>query len=74
MCLDPRPDRLLRTIRPARRASARASVLHAPALARLAQVSIPAPVVRAPALWALDTLAGDDELVARGWVILSREQ
>lgn len=73
MCLDPRPDRLLRSIRPARRVSTRASAFHAPALA-LSQVSIPAPVVRAPALWALDTLAGDDELVARGWVILSREQ
>ena len=74
MCLDPRPDHLLRTTRPNRRVSTRASAFHAPTFSRLAQVAIPAPVVRAPALWALDTLAGDDELVARGWVILSREQ
>ena len=74
MCLDPRPDRLLRTTRPSRRLSTRPSAFLAPGLAHFAQASIPTPVVRAPALWALDTLAGDDELVARGWVILSREQ
>ena len=74
MCLDPRPDHLLRTTRPVRRSSTRASVFQAPALGRFAQVPMPTPVVRAPALWALDALAGDDELVARGWVILSREQ
>ncbi|AMY12892.1 hypothetical protein LuPra_06176 [Luteitalea pratensis] len=73
MCLDPRPDRLIRATRPSRRLSARASAFHAPVLAHVAQVSIPTPVVRAPALWALDALAGDDELVARGWVVLSRE-
>jgi hypothetical protein len=74
MCLDPRPDHLLRASRRRSRVSTRASALHAPALGRFAQVAVPAPVVRAPALWALDTLAGDDELVARGWVILDREQ
>ena len=74
MCLDPRPEQLLRSTRPTRRVSTRASAFRAPVLAHYAQVSIPAPVVRAPALWAIDTLAGDDELVARGWVILSREQ
>ena len=74
MCLDPRPDHLLRTTRSSRRVSTHASVFQAPSFGRFAQVPIPAPVVRAPALWALDTLAGDDELVARGWVILSREQ
>ena len=74
MCLDPRPDHLLRTTSPSRRVLTRAPAFRAPAHARFAQVSIPAPVVRAPALWALDALAGDDELVARGWVILSREQ
>ena len=74
MCLDPRPDHLPRTTRPSRRVSSRACAFQAPVLAHYAQVSIPVPVVRAPALWALDNLAGDDELVARGWVILSREQ
>ena len=74
MCLDPRPEQLLRSTRPARRVSTRESTFRAPVLAHYAQASIPAPVVRAPALWALDALAGDDELVARGWVILSREQ
>ena len=74
MCLDPRPDHLLRTTRSSRRVTSHAPTFPAPAFGRYAQVSIPAPVVRAPALWALDTLAGDDELVARGWVILSREQ
>ena len=73
MCLDPRPDHLLRTSGRNRRLSMQSSAFHAPVLAHVAQTSLPAPVVRAPALWALDTLAGDDELVARGWVILSRE-
>lgn len=72
MCLDPRPDRLARTIRPNRRLSGRASA-HAPMLAHAFQAAMPAPVVGAPAFWALDTLAGDDELVARGWVVLSRD-
>ena len=72
MCLDPRPERLVRTIRSSRLAS-RPAAFVAPALAHASPVSIPPPVVRAPAFWALDTLAGDDELVARGWVVLSRE-
>ena len=74
MCLDPRPEQLRRSTHPIRRVPTRASACRAPVLAHYAQVSIPTPVVRAPALWALETLAGDDELVARGWVILSREQ
>ena len=69
MCLDPRPDRPFRTTRPARRGSA----LSGQRLAHAFQAALPAPVVRPPALWALETLAGDDELVARGWVVLSRE-
>ena len=68
MCLDPRPDRLFRATRPARGLSRPQSLRHA------VQASAPAAVVvRAPALWALETLAGDDDLVARGWVVLSRE-
>ena len=72
MCLDPRPDRLLRTTRPVRRLPSQVPAFHGPLRGRFAQVALPAPVVRAPALWALDTLAGDDELEARGWVIISR--
>ena len=69
MCLDPRPDRLFRATRPARRLSSRRSALqHAGSAASVAPI-----VVRAPALWALEHLAGDDELVARGCVVLSRE-
>jgi hypothetical protein len=71
MCLDPRPDRLQRSARPGRRLSSSPSLFHAPLLAQGLQVA--APVVRAPALWALEHLAGDDDLVARGWVVLSRE-
>lgn len=73
MCLDPRPDRLVRTFRPSRHLTRRASALRTPDLAHVLQATIAAPVVRAPALWALDALAGDDELVARGWVVLSRD-
>ena len=75
MCLDPRPERLYRTSRPAaRRLSRVSSPLHAPVLARTLQIAVPTPpVVRATALWALEHLAGDDDLVARGWVVLSRE-
>lgn len=69
MCLDPRPDRPFRANRTARRSSA----FQRQGLAHAFQVAVPAPVVRPPALWALETLAGDDELVARGWVVLSRE-
>jgi hypothetical protein len=68
MCLDPRPDRLVRPTRSIRRLSSRA-----PVLAHALHVPGPAPIVRPPALWALDTLAGDDDLVARGWVVLSRD-
>lgn len=66
MCLDPRPDRPYRLTRSARSLPSRRSL----------RVSAPAPdaaVVRGPALWALEHLAGDDDLVARGWVVLSRE-
>lgn len=73
MCLDPRPDRPYRATRAGRRLPSVQSLFHAPALARGLQVTVPPPVVRAPALWALEHLAGDDDLVARGWVVLSRE-
>jgi len=73
MCLDPRPERLVRTTRPSRRLASRPATFLAPVLAHALPVSIPTPVVRAPAFWALEALAGDDELVARGWVVLSRE-
>lgn len=76
MCLDPRPDRLSRSTRPGRpgrRLASRTPLFHAPAFVQGLQVAPPAPVVRAPALWALEHLAGDDDLVARGWVVLSRE-
>jgi hypothetical protein len=68
MCLDPRPDRLIRATRPARRLSRRQPLLRATQAPPHAKV-----VVRAPALWALEHLAGDDDLVARGWVVLSRQ-
>lgn len=68
MCLDPRPDRPFRVSRPVRRSRGRQSAFRAGE----APVSSPI-VVRAPALWALETLAGDDDLIARGWVVLSRE-
>jgi len=71
MCLDPRPDRPFRVVRPSRRLSSRVPAFHGAVLPR--QSAVTPPIVRAPALWALDTLAGDDELVARGWVVLSRE-
>ncbi len=68
MCLDPRPDRPFRAARPARSAST------LPSLLRSAQAPRPVGlVVRAPALRALEHLAGDDDLIARGWVVLSRE-
>jgi hypothetical protein len=68
MCLDPRPDRPFRASRPARRTAVRRPLFHAPQVPR----SVPV-IVRAPALHAIDHLAGDDDLVARGWVVLSRE-
>ena len=68
MCLDPRPDRPFRAARSARPASPRASLL------RDTQASLPPGlVVCASALRALEHLAGDDDLVARGWVVLSRD-
>lgn len=73
MCLDPRPDRLARTVSSSRRLQNHPPALHAPVLDPATRASFPAPVVRAPALWALDTLAGNDELVARGWVVFSRD-
>ena len=67
MCLDPRPDRLFRATRSARSLSGRR-------LVRLSPPQSPdAVIVRAPALRALEHLAGDDDLVARGWVVLSRQ-
>ena len=44
MCLDPRPEQLLRSTRPARRASTRASAFRAPVLAHYAQTSTQAGV------------------------------
>ena len=76
MCLDPRPDRTPRLTRAARRLIAPRPSLHA-VVPRLAHATVPVPqatpIVRAPALWALDRLAGEDDLVARGWVVLSRQ-
>lgn len=66
MCLDPRPDRPYRLTRPARSLSSRVRS-HASAVTTSEQA-----VVRASALRALEHLAGDDDLVARGWVVLSR--
>ena len=70
MCLDPGTDRLFRVTRVARELPVRrrgggggARTAHTDGLAALP----------ASARWALETLAGDDDLVARGWVVLSRE-
>lgn len=67
MCLDPRPDRHYRRSRSARS-------LSVPRAPRVSSAP-PAPpvVVRAAALRALEHLAGEDDLVARGWVVLSRQ-
>jgi len=66
MCLDPRPDRPFRLTRSARSLSAnRSRVAISP--------SSEAIVVRQAALRAIEHLAADDDLVARGWVVLSRE-
>lgn len=66
MCLDPRPDRLFRAARPARTLTRRA-------VRTLGGAQAPQPVVRAAALRVLEHLAGEDELVARGWVVVSRQ-
>ena len=67
MCLDPRPDRPYRLTRSARALSPRRA-------SRASRGDATEPtVVRGSALWALEHLAGDDDLVARGWVVLSRE-
>jgi hypothetical protein len=66
MCLDPRPDRPYRLTRSARSLSSRARA-HSSAVTVTEHA-----VVRASALRALEHLAGDDDLVARGWVVLSR--
>ncbi len=66
MCLDPRPDRV-RRIRSIRRSTP---------LPRLLGATLPSSstlVVRGPALRALERLAGEDDLEARGWVVLSRQ-
>ena len=68
MCLDPGTDRLFRITRttrelPVRRRSGGARTPRTETLAALP----------ASAHWALETLAGDDDLIARGWVVLSRE-
>ena len=70
MCLDPRPDRLVRNARAARRLTPRTDARPSGRSGR----SLPLPSsVRPPALWAIEALAGDDDLVARGWVVVSRE-
>ncbi|HTV02380.1 MAG TPA: hypothetical protein VMF13_17665 [Luteitalea sp.] len=69
MCLDPGTDHLFRIARVARelpvrrRSGGGARTSHTEGL-----IALPAS-----ARWALDTLAGDDDLVARGWVVLSRQ-
>lgn len=68
MCLDPGTDRLFRITRaprelPVRHRSGGVRTSRTEGLAALP----------ASARWALDTLAGDDDLVARGWVVLSRQ-
>ncbi len=73
MCLDPRPDRLVRLSRSNRGLAHRPSALHAAVGIHALQRSSTAPVIGASAYRALDALAGDDELVARGWVVLSRD-
>ena len=67
MCLDPRPDRLFRT-RSARRLAARPSRPYVQPLSPQG-ISLPTPAL----LQAVERLAGDDDLVARGWVVLSRQ-
>lgn len=66
MCLDPRPDRPYRLTRPSRALASRRPT-------RATTPPTPDAGLRGPALWALEHLAGDDDLVARGWVVLSRE-
>lgn len=67
MCLDPRPDRPYRLTRPARSLASRVRTHTSAALPS------EHALVRPSALRALEHLAGDDELVARGWVVVSRE-
>jgi hypothetical protein len=68
MCLDPGTDRLFRVTRPARDLSFRAR-----ASAPTRRAGRDATPLSASAAWALETLAGEDDLVARGWVVLSRQ-
>jgi hypothetical protein len=68
MCLDPETDRLFRVTRPARDLPFR--VRRAVTTRRTGR---DATALSASAAWALETLAGDDDLVSRGWVVLSRE-
>lgn len=70
MCLDPRPDALFRTSRSFHRASARAHA--APRALESATARLSAGLAGSAAT-ALEHLAGDDELVARGWVLLTRD-
>jgi hypothetical protein len=69
MCLDPRPERLSRpSNRPRRRVVTRRSEAvraFAPAT-RLQDASTSSTAFRL-----LDTLAGDDDLISRGWVLLT---
>ena len=68
MCLDPGTDRLFRVTRPSRDLS---SLRARPAAARPTRRA--AATLPASAAWVLQTLAGEDDLVSRGWVVLSRQ-
>jgi len=70
MCLDPRPDSLSRTSsRSFRRIATRSltsqRVMDANGFRHAA--------VAGPSAAAIDVLAGDDDLVARGWVLITRD-
>ncbi len=73
MCLDPRPERLRRPRRSTGRVTLSTQALAGVLPSRRSALPLSQLVVRPSALWAIDTLAGDDDLVARGWVVLSRE-
>lgn len=68
MCLDPRPERLSRPSFRTRRAVQRRieQVRTFAPIARVAETAAPSTPFRL-----LDTLAGDDDLVSRGWVLLT---
>lgn len=70
MCLDPRPDSLFR----ASSRSFRRIVTRTLASPRaLDTTTFRHAAVAGPSAAAIDALAGDDELVARGWVLITRD-